>query len=79
MAHIFGTGMGGRESSDDRGNVAFLCKRHHDILDGRVHDLEGASLLNLYAGGPFRGERRSEMASALADIVAAKRSYEADD
>lgn len=35
MAHIEGTGLGGRASSDTPGNVIFLCRYHHDILDGR--------------------------------------------
>lgn len=35
MAHVHGTGMGGRASADEPGNVAWLCRTHHDLLDGR--------------------------------------------
>ncbi len=37
MAHLEGTGMGGRESADVLDEVAMLCKYHHDLLDGRTH------------------------------------------
>lgn len=36
MAHVYGTGMGGRASADEPGNVAWLCRWHHDVLDGRA-------------------------------------------
>jgi predicted restriction endonuclease len=37
MAHIKSIGMGGknRDISNEMWNVAILCKRHHDIFDGR--------------------------------------------
>lgn len=37
MAHITAIGMGGknRNISNEMWNVAILCKRHHDIFDGR--------------------------------------------
>ena len=37
MAHISGSGMGGDPKGirDTLHNVAFLCKFHHDMLDGR--------------------------------------------
>ena len=37
MAHLRGTGMGGRASADQISNVAILCSDHHDLLDGRTH------------------------------------------
>ena len=38
MAHILGIGMGGRDKASkyDINNVAMLCKRHHDIYDGKT-------------------------------------------
>ena len=38
MAHITGSGMGGdpKGTRDVLDNVAYLCKTHHDMLDGRV-------------------------------------------
>lgn len=35
MAHVYGRGSGGRSSADVPENVAWLCRRHHDSLDGR--------------------------------------------
>ena len=37
MAHITGSGMGGDPKGirDVLDNVAYLCKPHHDMLDGR--------------------------------------------
>ena len=37
MAHLRGIGMGGRKSADVLSNVARLCRRCHDLLDGRSH------------------------------------------
>lgn len=37
LAHIRGKGMGGRPSADQLDNLALLCVRHHDLLDGREH------------------------------------------
>ena len=37
MAHIRGTGAGGRPSADVIENVWMLCKFHHDLYDGRSH------------------------------------------
>jgi hypothetical protein len=37
MAHIRGIGHGGRPSADELANVWMLCRRHHDIYDGREH------------------------------------------
>lgn len=34
MAHIFGKGSGGRRSANTPDNVAWMCRRHHRILDG---------------------------------------------
>jgi len=38
LAHILGIGMGGRDKASkyDINNVAMLCKRHHDIYDGKT-------------------------------------------
>ena len=38
MAHITGTGAGGDPKGlrDVLENVAYLCRYHHDLLDGRV-------------------------------------------
>ena len=38
MAHISGSGMGGDPKGirDTLHNTAFLCKFHHDLLDGRI-------------------------------------------
>ena len=38
MAHISGSGMGGDPKGirDTLHNVAFLCKTHHHMLDGRI-------------------------------------------
>ena len=36
MAHITHRGMGGSRQADWLGNVAWLCRRHHDMLDGRT-------------------------------------------
>lgn len=35
MAHVFGVGSGGRRSADTPSNVAWLCRHHHGVLDGR--------------------------------------------
>lgn len=35
LAHIEPRGMGGRASVDRIGNVAWLCRSHHDLLDLR--------------------------------------------
>ena len=37
MAHVIGIGMGGRPSADRLDNVLWLCRHHHDLLDGREH------------------------------------------
>lgn len=37
MAHLDGRGMGGSAQRDRLDNVAFLCRFHHDLLDGRSH------------------------------------------
>lgn len=53
MAHIKAIGMGGknRNISNELWNVAILCKRHHDIFDGRQQagaHLEYQALLRGY-------------------------------
>jgi len=35
LAHVFGKGSGGRRSANRPENVAWLCRHHHDVLDGR--------------------------------------------
>lgn len=37
MAHLVSRGMGGSIAADTLSNVAWLCRYHHDILDGRQH------------------------------------------
>ena len=36
MAHLEGIKAGGRKSADEKENVAWLCRPHHDVLDGRT-------------------------------------------
>lgn len=36
MAHLHHRGMGGSPSANTLPNVALLCRRHHDLLDGRT-------------------------------------------
>ena len=36
MAHIKHRGMGGSKSRNIPENCAWLCERHHDVLDGRT-------------------------------------------
>lgn len=43
MAHVYGIGMGGRPSADRPENVAWLCRRHHSMLDGRSRLQWGAA------------------------------------
>lgn len=39
MAHLRGVGMGGTPDGrrDQPENVSWLCRFHHDLLDGRTH------------------------------------------
>jgi 5-methylcytosine-specific restriction endonuclease McrA len=36
MAHLTHRGMGGSKLANNPANCAALCKRHHDVLDGRT-------------------------------------------
>lgn len=36
LAHLTHRGMGGSKYANRLDNVAALCKRHHDVLDGRT-------------------------------------------
>ncbi|HHH27370.1 MAG TPA: HNH endonuclease [Polyangiaceae bacterium] len=36
MAHVWPRRMGGSPAADRLDNVLWLCRRHHDILDGRA-------------------------------------------
>jgi hypothetical protein len=40
LAHIRGKGMGGSAAANTLSNVAWLCKQHHDVLDGRAGELQ---------------------------------------
>lgn len=36
LAHLSHRGMGGSREANTLENVAWLCERHHDLLDGRT-------------------------------------------
>tara|TARA_Y100001963_G_C6735362_1_gene426093 strand:- start:647 stop:1021 length:375 start_codon:yes stop_codon:yes gene_type:complete len=52
MAHIIGIGMGGknRDISNDPNNVCILCKRHHDIFDGKIVPYSNRDYTDLLRG-----------------------------
>lgn len=37
LAHLHHRGMGGSDQANEIGNVMWLCREHHDLLDGRTH------------------------------------------
>lgn len=59
LAHIHGIGMGGRPSADTLGNVALLCRYHHDLLDGRTHAGLRYAVGNLLAAHLATGWRKT--------------------
>ncbi len=36
LAHLNHRGMGGSREANRLNNVAWMCERHHDVLDGRT-------------------------------------------
>lgn len=84
MAHIRGIGMGGRASADKKSNVLYLCRKHHDILDGRrrpdvvAFTTLGITVIPVADLEDPAGLRRL-MADALIEHVKTLRSYEHDD
>lgn len=76
MAHIFGKRMGGSAAEDTLDRVAFLCRWHHDVLDGRTTnpDLVWPELAKLgVTYRPGQPGLRSELRHALHRRVNATR------
>jgi hypothetical protein len=55
LAHLFGKGSGGRRSANEPDNVAYLCRSHHDVLDGRRR-LKADDVLPLIRTMPTTGK-----------------------
>lgn len=71
MAHIEPRGMGGRPSVDRLDNVAWLCRHHHDVLDGRrpwTSRLGGEIVVNLGSARARRNYLKRHIAP-LREIV----------
>lgn len=58
MAHLQHRQMGGSRKVNTIDNVAWLCKFHHDLLDGRtsMDRFELRTLLNVYLGVQRRAQ-----------------------